>query len=159
MRTLLEKLAARTFDDLEVGVGYAEQLGFREVIGRGIAAAQASPSKVVYAGFSLGALPAQALAQTRPGAVGALLFHGGVPTSEFEQPWPSRVPLQMHLMEGDEWCEVDVCQGMAESIEQAELFLYPGTGHLFADPGSDDYDAEAARLLTGRTLEFLQRVG
>jgi hypothetical protein len=38
---------------------------------------------VVYAGFSLGVLPAQSLAQTRSGALGALLFHSCVPVSEF----------------------------------------------------------------------------
>jgi len=46
-----------------------------------------------------------------------------------------------------------------EEIEDAELFIYPGSGHLFADPSSDDYDEEAAGLLKERTLAFLRRVG
>jgi dienelactone hydrolase len=149
----------KTFEDLDAGVGYAEQVGFPEIIARGTAAASDLPTHIVYAGFSLGALPAQALTQTRPGAVGALLFHGGVPTSEFDRPWPLGVPLQMHMMEGDGWVELDVCQALAEQIEQAELFVYPGSGHLFADSTSRDYEADSARLLLDRTLAFLQRTG
>ena len=65
------------------------------------------PADVVYAGFSLGVLPAQALAQTRPGARGALLFHACVAPDEFGTPWPKAVPLQVHLMEADAWAEED----------------------------------------------------
>lgn len=149
----------RTFDDLRKGVDYAEQVGFREIIARGAAAAVSLPPTIVYAGFSLRALPAQALAQTRPGARGALLFHGGVPTSEFGQPWPAGVPLQMHAMEGDEWTEIDVVQPLAKQAEEGEVFLYPGAGHLFADRSSSDYEPESAALLMQRTLAFLARSG
>ena len=45
-----------------------------------------------------------------------------------------------------------------EEIEDAELFIYPGSGHLFADPDSGDYDEQAAGLLKKRTLAFLRRV-
>jgi dienelactone hydrolase len=61
------------------------------------------PNGLVYAGFSLGVLPAQMLAQTRPRTKGALLFHASVPTSEFGRPWPHGVPLQIHMMDADEW--------------------------------------------------------
>jgi dienelactone hydrolase len=43
--------------------------------------------------------------------------------------------------------------------ESAELFLYPGDGHLFAERASSDYDEAAAALLRERTLAFLDRVG
>jgi dienelactone hydrolase len=76
-----------TFRDLNEGVAYADQVGFAEIIRRGSAAAVELPADIVYAGFSLGVLPAQSLAQTRPGARGAILFHGCVPTSEFESSW------------------------------------------------------------------------
>jgi dienelactone hydrolase len=99
------------------------------------------------------------LAQTRPGARGALLLHGCVPTSEFEAPWPDSVPLQIHAMDADEWMEFDVAQKLVEEIESAELFLYPGGSHLFADSGLEDYDEEAAGLLKQRILAFLERVG
>lgn len=147
-----------TFDDLDDGIAFAKQTGFDTIFERGKAAADGLPDGLVYAGFSLGVPPAQALAQTRPGARGALLYHGAFPTEEFETPWPDGVPLQMHVMADDDLGDVEFCQGLADEVEGAELFLYPGSGHLFADSGSVDYDAEAAGLLTERSLEFLRRL-
>jgi dienelactone hydrolase len=151
----------KTFADLNEGVAYAEQVGFPEIIRRGSAAAAELPGDIVYAGFSLGALPAQSLAQTRPGARGAILFSAAVPPSEFGSPWPEGVPLQIHMMDSDPWTEEDrpVGEALVKEVDDAELFLYPGSGHLFADASLDDYDEPAAELLKGRTLAFLNRVG
>jgi dienelactone hydrolase len=150
-----------TFRDLVEGVAYAERVGFPEIIRRGSAVAMDLPTDIVYAGFSLGALPAQSLAQTRPGARGAIFFHACVPTSEFESPWPGSVPLQIHMMDRDPWAEDDlpVAEALVEEVEDAELFLYPGSGHLFADPSLNDYEEQAAGLLKQRTFTFLHRVG
>jgi dienelactone hydrolase len=148
-----------TFDDLEEGIAFAKETGFATIGQRGLAAADGLPDALVYAGFSLGVPSAQALAQTRPGSRGALLYHGAFPTEEFEKPWPDGVPLQIHVMADDELGDVEFCQGLADEVKGAELFLYPGSGHLFADPGSVDYDPAAARLLTDRSLEFLHRLG
>ena len=84
----------RTFATLEEGMAYAGKVGFPdEIIERGVRAANELPNELVYAGFSLGVLPAQKLAQTRPGARGALLFYSCVPTSAFGTPWrPRRCP-------------------------------------------------------------------
>ncbi len=116
---------------------------------------------LVHAGFSLGVLPAQSLAQTRPGAKGAILFHGCVPTSEFGSSWPEGVPLQIHMMDADGWTKDDraAAEVLVEVIEGADLFLYPGSGRLFADSSLDDYDEQAAGLLKERTLAFLHWVG
>jgi dienelactone hydrolase len=151
----------RTFGDLREGVAYAEQVGFAEIIRRGSDAAKELPADIVYAGFSLGVLPSQALAQTRPGARGALLFHACVSPSEFGTTWPEAVPLQIHTMDADEWTVEDraVAEALVRQSPAAELFLYPGSGHLFADPSLADYNAEAAALLKERTLAFLDRVG
>ena len=149
------------FPDLNEGVAYAKQIGFPEIIRRGSATARELPADIVYAGFSLGVLPAQSLAQTRPGARGAILFHGCVPPSEFESPWPEGVPLQIHMMDADPWVEEDrpVAEALVSQIDDGELFLYPGSGHLFADASLEDYDERAAGLLKERTLAFLGRVG
>jgi len=150
----------RTFTDVHEGVQHAgRELGFDTVRERGRAAAEALPSELVYAGFSLGAMPAQELAQTRPGTKGALLFHSAIPVSEFGSPWPQGVPLQMHMMENDPWAEEDIpaARELAEN-EGAELFLYPGNVHLFADTSTLDYDEEAAALLKERALAFLNHV-
>jgi dienelactone hydrolase len=151
----------RTFGDIEEGVAYARQVGFGEIIRRGAEAASDLPADIVYAGFSLGVMPAQSLAQTRPGARGALFFHGCLPPSEFGGPWPEGVPLQIHAMDDDPWMEEDrvAAEALVQETEDAELFIYPGSGHLFADSSLGDYDEQAAGLLQERTLAFLQRVG
>jgi len=150
----------KVFTDFTDGVRYAEEVGFDTIIERGRLAADSLPDGIVYAGFSLGVLPAQMLAQTRPGAKGALLFHGCVPTSEFGRPWPQGVPLQIHMMDADKWVvedgDLDVARHLDETIESAELFLYPGDRHLFADDSLPDYDENAAALLTERVLSFLE---
>jgi len=127
---------------------------------RGRLAADGFPNELVYAGFSLGAMPAQMLAQTRPGAKGALLFSAAIPASEFGGSWPQGVPLQIHMMEGDEWAleDLSAARELAETIDGAELFLYPGDGHLFADNSLPDYDESAATLLEQRVLALLKNV-
>ena len=93
----------KTFTDLTDGGRHAEEeVGFDTIIERGRLAADSLSNGLVYAGFSLGVLPAQMLAQTRPGARGALLFHACVPPSELGGNWPQTVPLQIHMMEDDE---------------------------------------------------------
>jgi dienelactone hydrolase len=152
----------RTFLTLDEGVAYAKQVGFETLLERGRLAAESLPNEVVYAGFSLGVMPAQMLAQTRPGATGALLFHGAFPTSEFGAAWPQGVPVQIHMMEADEWVQegdLDAARELDKTIEGAELFVYPGDRHLFADNSLPDYDEKAAALLTQRVLAFLKDVG
>lgn len=151
----------KTFASLEEGVGHAKEVGFGTLLERGEQAAAELPAELVYAGFSLGVLPAQQLAQTRPGAKGALLFSAAFPASEFGGSWPEGVPLQIHLMEGDEWAQEDLpaARQLVESLDEAELFLYPGQGHLFADSSLPDYDRQAAAQLRERVLAFLRDVG
>jgi dienelactone hydrolase len=148
-----------TFTSIEEGLGHAQEIGFGEVINRGRNAAEALAEGLVYAGFSLGVLPAQNLAQTRPGARGALLFYSCVPASEFGG-WPTGVPVQVHGMASDpifvEEGDLDAARELVASTDQAELFLYPGSEHYFADSSLPSYDADATALLTARVLNFLQ---
>lgn len=150
----------KTFSELSEGVAHAEHIGFETVIERGWLAAETLPKEVVYAGLSLGVLPAQMLAQTRPGAKGALLLHACVPISEFGGEWPHEVPVQIHMMEADPWADVDIdaARELAETIPGAELFLYPGDRHLFTDSSVGDYDESAATLVKERILNFLAKV-
>ena len=148
----------KTFAALDDGVGYAKQVGFDTLLERGERAADGLPAELVYAGFSLGVMPAQKLAQTRPGAKGALLFHATFPTEEFGGAWPAGVPVQIHTMDDDDWGDVDVAREFAGTIESAELFLYPGSQHLFADNSLGDYDEEAASVLMKRVLAFLEAI-
>jgi dienelactone hydrolase len=149
----------RTFATLDEGVAYAQEIGFGEIIERGTRVADELPNELVYAGFSLGVLPAQKLAQTRAGARGALLFYSCVPMSEFGPSWPAGVPVQIHGMDADPMFvgegDLDAAREVVDSAEQGELFLYPGDQHYFADSSLPSYDEEAATLLTKRVLEFL----
>src|SRR5574337_911326 len=148
----------RTFDSIKEGVAYAGEVGFGELIEEGARAADALPSELVYAGFSLGVLPAQRLAQTRPGARGALLFYSAVPISEFGT-WPADVPVQIHGMDADPYFvdegDIDAAREIVAAADDGELFLYSGDQHYFADSSLPSYDEAATRLLTERVLSFL----
>jgi dienelactone hydrolase len=152
------------FDELEDGLTYARGVGFETIGERGRAAAEGLSRTLVYAGFSLGGMPAQELAQTREGARGALLFHSCIPVSEFggpgRQSWPDGVPVQIHGMDRDpffaeEGGDLDAARELVATTPGAELFLYPGDQHLFADSSLPSYDKGAAALLTRRALDFL----
>jgi dienelactone hydrolase len=152
----------RTFATLGEGVAHTEEIGFGEVIERGVRAVEGLPAELVYAGFSMGVGPAQRLAQTRPGARGALLLHACLPVSEFGPSWPAGVPVQVHAMEADPefdngW-DLPAARALVEEAEDGELFLYPGDWHLFADNSLPSYDAETAALLSQRVHTFVERL-
>jgi dienelactone hydrolase len=152
----------RVFEELEEGLAHARETGFDTILERGRAAADTLPREVVYAGFSLGVMPAQMLAQTREGAKGALLLHACMPPSEFGGPWPEGVPVQIHGMEADPFFaedgDLDAARELVATTPEAELFTYPGDQHLFADSGLPSYDRAAEMLLTERVLAFLDDV-
>ena len=150
----------RTFTTLDEGLAHAREIGFGKLVERGVAAADDLPAELVYAGFSLGVMPAQQLAQTRAGARGALLLEACAPTSEFGSGWPDAVPVQVHGMDADpffaeEGGDLDAARALVKETEGAELFVYPGDQHLFTDSSLPSYDAEAAALVKQRVLAFL----
>lgn len=149
----------RTFDSVKAGVDHARSIGFDTVIARGEAAAAGLPERLVYAGFSLGVLPAQRLAQTRPRARGALLLEACVPPETFGGPWPEGLPVQIHGMDRDPSFagegDLDAAKALVAANKSAELFLYAGDRHLFADPSLPSYDDAAAALLATNVLAFL----
>lgn len=149
----------RTFSTIDEGLAFVREVGFGEMLERGLRSVSALPAGLVYGGFSLGVLPAQALAQTRPGARGALLFYSCVPVAEFSPAWPDGVPVQIHGMDADPFFvdegDIDAARALVAEAADAELFLYPGDQHYFADSSQPSYDAEATALLTQRVLAFL----
>jgi len=153
-----------TFNSIEKGLAFIEETGFDEMRERGVRLADELPHDLVYAGFSFGVLPAQKLAQTRPGARAALLIHSCLPISGDWSfgPWPNGVPVQIHAMDNDPFFvgegDIDAAREIVETAEDAALFLYPGEEHYFADSSLRSFDAEASALLTRRVIEFLQRV-
>jgi dienelactone hydrolase len=139
-----------------------------EVLSERIGQAMAGlPEDLVYAGFSFGVAIAQRLAQTRPGARGALLYESCLPISgEWAiGPWPDGVPVQIHGMDKDPFFalegDIDAARELVATVgpELAELFVYPGDRHLFTDSSLPSYDPDAAALVVQRSREFLGRVG
>ena len=149
-----------TFAGIEEGFGYAERTGFDAIRARGVAAADGLGPGLVYAGFSFGVTIAQRLAQTRPGARGALLLYSCQPVNEFGDAWPPDVPVQIHGKQDDEFFDEDLpaARELAASAAAAELFVYPGDQHLFADSSLDAFDPDASALLKERVHAFLASV-
>jgi len=151
-----------TFSTLEEGMAHARTVGFDTILDRGITAAEALGPDLVYAGFSMGVMPAQKLAQTRERARGALLFDSCLPVTEFGDVWPKGVPVQVHGMDADpifaDEGDLDAARTLVDTTDQAELFLYSGDVHVFADSSLPTYDRTATELMTGRVLAFLSRI-
>lgn len=152
----------RTFGSIDEGLAHIGEIGFDAMRERGVRVADALPAGLVYAGMSFGVLPAQKLAQTRPGARGALLFYSCLPISgEWAfGPWPDGVPVQIHGMDNDPFFvgegDIHAAREIVDKAKDAELFLYPGDQHYFADSSLPSYDADAAALLLERTVTFLR---
>ena len=149
----------RTFGSIDEGAEYCKEVGFGEVRERGVRFVADLPNALVYAGFSLGVMPAQQLLQTRPGALGGLFYHSFVDPREFGE-WPSGVPVQIHSMDADLFFvdegDLEAARPFVYSHPEAELFLYPGNGHLFTDNTLSDHDEGATRLVLDRSIEWLR---
>jgi dienelactone hydrolase len=145
----------RTFAALPDGIAHVQEIGFDTILERGRRAVDGLPAEVVYVGISLGVMPAQLLAQTRPGAHAAVFLQSAVPPAAFGSPWPAGVPAQIHLTERDPEVlppngDLEAAEAFAGTEERVELFLYPGDEHLFWN-----YDDDAAALLKERVLAFV----
>jgi dienelactone hydrolase len=149
------------------GLALAEKIGDEVLDGRADRAAAELPEGLVYAGFSWGVAPAQRLAQTRPGARGALLYEACLPvTGQWAVgPWPDGVPVQVHGMDRDPFFglegDLDAARELVGIVgpELGELFVYPGDRHLFTDSSLPSYDPDATALVLQRSRQFLDRLG
>jgi dienelactone hydrolase len=152
---------------IEDGLALVSQIGDEELDKRVDQAVAGLPPGLVYGGFSLGGANAQRLAQTRPGARGALLYESCLPISGDWAigPWPDGVPVQVHGMDADPFFAREGDLAAARELVAAvgpglgQLFTYPGNKHLFTDSSLPSYDAAAAELVIERSLEFLARQG
>jgi dienelactone hydrolase len=155
------------FDDLEDGLRKEEALGYREIARRARESIAGLPEGLVYAGFSMGVAHAEVLAAEGPGALGAVLMHGAVPVEVLGEyfgveRWPEGVPVQVHYAADDPWVEAEgevaplgeVVRGAGASFE---AYVYPGSGHLFADPDLPEYDRASSEEMWERVIAFLDR--
>ena len=156
------------FDNLDDGMGKEEALGFREIVGRTEVAVAGLPAGLIFAGFSMGVVYAERLAASRPGALGAVLMHGAVPVDGLTEyfgieRWPEGVPVQVHYAVDDPWVEAeqevvplgDAVRGAGAEFEQ---YVYPGSGHLFADPDFFEYDRASSKAMWERVVAFLDGI-
>ena len=149
----------RLFATIDDGVAHVEEVRFDAIVARAVGYAADLPTNLVYAGISLGVVPAQRLAQTRGGAAGALLMASCVPFEMFSPTWPAGVGVQVHGMDADPFFagegDIDAARALVASTPDAELFVYEGDQHLFVDSSLTDFVPSAAARVTDRTLAFL----
>jgi dienelactone hydrolase len=152
---------------VEDGIALVGRIGEETIDARVSEIVAGLPPGLVYGGFSFGGASAQRLAQTRPGARGALMYEAFVSlTAEWAfGPWPDGLPVQVHGMDKDPYFalegDLDAARELAAMIgpELAEVYAYPGDKHLFTDSSLPSYDADATALVVSRSLEFLDRLG
>jgi len=153
---------AATFDSVGPAMAYVQQLGIATLAGRAAAAVAPLPADVVYAGFSLGASFAARLAATRPGARAALLFHGGPAPAQLRiDAWPASAPVQIHFSVSDPWRDNAAIAALRDLVRasgaECTVFDYPGSAHLFSDPGlAAEYDPASSGLMWERAAELLR---
>jgi dienelactone hydrolase len=154
------------FDDLNEGLRKRDELGYAKIAQRARDAVARLPAELVFAGFSLGAMPAELLAATTPGTRGAVLMHAAIPVKGFGgfgvERWPAGVPVQAHYAAEDPWVEAGEVAALGDAVRGAgaafEEHAYPGSGHLFADPDLPGYDRASSEEMWRRVLDFLDRV-
>ncbi len=152
---LIDLYEGRVFGDLDAGVDHASAVGFDAVIDRGVAAVDANAEGLVVIGISLGVLPAQKLAQTHPGVVGAVLIDAAVPAGAFGD-WPDGVSAEIHLVEGDPLVaeDLDAARGLAE-LDEIDLHIHSGESHLTIDSSAPGHDAATAQRILDHLEAFL----
>ena len=116
--------------------------------------------KVAVMGFCLGGLMAF-LTAARFDADAVVAYHGG-DTEKYldEVGWSHHAPLLMHLGEEDEFiskaAQAQIKTALARK-PNATVYSYSGQRHAFSRHNGAHYDAAAAALAHGRTVEFLNR--
>ncbi|MDO5092142.1 MAG: dienelactone hydrolase family protein [Propionibacteriaceae bacterium] len=157
-----DQLEGKTFDAYDAALGNAKEIGFDTITQRALTSAESLPQRVVYAGFSMGAMAAQGLLQTSAEALGGVLLHGFGAPKLLPGQWPDSIPVQYHTMDADPFAledgDIVAAEEVASSHTNLECFLYPGTSHLFTDSSRPEYDAKATGQVLTHVLEFLERI-
>lgn len=148
-----------TFVDQTDGLAHFQSIGMDAFVERAEQAVADLPTDVVYAGMSLGVLPAQHLLQRRPGALGALLFHGFIDPTDGPGPWPDDVPVHVFAMDEDPYFvgdgDLEAARAWQAAHPNLEIHLFEGASHLFTEPASPDHDPATTATLLAQSLEIL----
>jgi carboxymethylenebutenolidase len=109
-------------------------------------------------GFSLGAFFALDLSCRRPQDIRAVVIFYGTRPGDYA---PARAAYLGHFAESDEYETASEVKQLEESLRSADrpvtFYTYSGTGHwFFENDRADAYNAQAAALAWGRSVEFLR---
>lgn len=148
----------RTFDSDDEAVAFASRIGHDAVLDVAMRAAREHRSADVVVGFSLGTGPAQHMAQHLQRVRACLLMGGASSTEMHGSSWRPRVALQVHVADPDDWCTPEEVGALEREVPHAEIFRYADKRHLFVDPSTSDYDADAADLFEERLNAWLARL-
>lgn len=148
----------QTFSSIDDGFAEVQRRGFDKMERWANETVAGLPQDSFYLGISLGAMSAQRIAQTRLGAVGAILLEACIPSAEFGD-WPHHLKAQIHGADHDPFFAGDgdlaAARDLATRFEGVQLFTYPGDQHLFLDSSLESFDADAFRTVTERIEAFL----
>lgn len=150
------------FDDYEPAMAHMEAIGFPTLMAAALDATRSLPEPLVTMGFSNGGGMAEYVAANRPGVVGVVLLAGALDPQYIGAAWPPGVPAQVHTTVDDPWRD-DGIAAVAAAVKaagaEAEVYDYPGAGHLFTDASkADEYQPAEAELMWSRVVDFLGRV-
>ncbi len=114
--------------------------------------------KIGAVGFCYGGGIVNMLATRLPDLAAAVPFYGNQPSAEDAA--KIKAPLLIHYAENDD--RINAGWPAYEAALKAhnvpyQMFKYPGTQHGFNNDTTPRYDAEAAKLAWGRTVEFFKK--
>lgn len=153
---LYDGLIARS---IEEGFEFKDEIGWPTICERAEWALAGLPASTVLAGFSMGVAVAASLWPKREKTAGILFLHGIASIADSAR---KGLPLQLHLADPDPFEPAEEVAAWRQAVERsgtaAEIFRYPGGGHLYTDASLPDYDAKAADLTWKRVIDFLDAI-
>jgi dienelactone hydrolase len=158
---VVDQYDGTVFDEYEPANEYVERVGFPALMAKALELTADLPDGFVAVGFSNGGGMAEFVASRRQ-VVGVVMISGALDPAEIGITWPAGVPAQLHSTVSDPRRVQEWIYAVAAAVKQAgataEVFDYPGSGHLFADPSkADEYQPAEAELMWWRVNEFLAR--
>jgi dienelactone hydrolase len=159
---VIDQYEGRMFEDYGAALEYVEGVGFPALMAFALGATAELPDRLVTMGFSNGAGMAEYVAGNRQ-VSGVVMLGGALDPNELGVRWPHGVDGQVHTTVDDPWREQQGIDAVVAAAEGAgghvEVFDYPGSGHLFADPSkADEFQPAEAELMWSRVLDFLRRM-
>ena len=117
-----------------------------------------STGKVGCTGFCWGGAMTNNVAVNSPDLNAAVPYYGRQPATE--DVTKIKAPIMAHYAENDAGINAGIAAFEEELKKQKkdyQIFIYPGTAHAFNnDTNPDRYNAEAAKLAWGRTVDFFK---